>query len=166
MTRSKRGPGAGSRRRDRLIREREHDIYKARSKLPEPTACPECGAVYQKGRWQWITPNPSAHETLCPACRRIHDRCPAGYLTLDGSFLPEHEAEILHLAHNVEAREKGLHPMRRIIAVEKQGEAVLVTTTEMDLARAIGEAIHNAYHGDLNYRYSDETNILHVHWSR
>jgi ABC-type uncharacterized transport system ATPase subunit len=56
--------------------------------------------------------------------------------------------------------------MRRIIAVEKQGEAVLVTTTEMDLARAIGEAIHNAYHGDFNYRYSDETNILHVHWSR
>jgi hypothetical protein len=43
-----------SRRRDRLIREPEHDPYKSRRKLPEPTACPECGAVFREGRWQWV----------------------------------------------------------------------------------------------------------------
>ena len=27
----------------------EHDSYKAKGKLPDPTRCPECGAVYQRG---------------------------------------------------------------------------------------------------------------------
>jgi hypothetical protein len=32
-------------RGDRLIRERIHDPYKMRLKLPDPTLCPDCGAV-------------------------------------------------------------------------------------------------------------------------
>jgi hypothetical protein len=38
-------------RRGRPIREREHDPYKSESKLPEPTVCPQCQAVYHAGRW-------------------------------------------------------------------------------------------------------------------
>ena len=166
MTKSKNTPRATPARRDRLIREHEHDIYKVRTKLPEPTICRQCGVVYHKGRWQWMPPPPSAHETLCPACKRIHDRCPAGYLTLEGSFLQEHENEIRGLACNIEEREKGLHPLRRIMAIEKQGGKILITTTEMDMARAIGDAIHHAYHGELKYAYADEANILYVHWNR
>ena len=43
-------------RRDKLIQERVHDTYKIWGKLPEPTECPDCGAVWHKGRWQWIDP--------------------------------------------------------------------------------------------------------------
>ncbi len=32
-------------RSDRLIKEQVHDPYMSRAKLPEPTVCPECGAV-------------------------------------------------------------------------------------------------------------------------
>jgi len=153
-------------RRDRLIQEYEHDTYKSRAKLPEPTVCSECGAVFHKGRWQWLERPSAAHETLCPACHRIHDRYPGGYLTLGGPFLQQHRDEILHLAHNVEAREKAEHPLRRIMALEERGDTILITTTTMEIARSIGDAVRHAYKGELNYRYTDETNILRVDWTR
>ena len=36
------------------IEEHRHDPYKARHKLPEPTVCSQCGAVFSEGRWQWV----------------------------------------------------------------------------------------------------------------
>lgn len=155
------------RRRDRLLREHEHDTYRLRGKPREPTRCPECGVVYRKGRWQWSTAAPnSAKPMLCPACQRAHDRCPAGFLALTGPFFSEHREEILHLARNIEAREKNLHPLRRIIGLENRDDGVLITTTTMDTARSIGTAVHNAYKGELEYRYTDESNILRVSWRR
>lgn len=153
-------------RRDRLIREHEHDTYKLRAKPHEPTACNECGAVYHKGRWQWLAAPAGAHRALCPACHRIHDRYPGGYLTLGGPFLQQHRDEILHLARNVEAREKAEHPLRRIMALDAQDDDVMITTTDMQMARAIGDAVHHAYHGELDYQYTDEANILRVSWRR
>ena len=40
-------------RRDRLLKELDHDPYHAKMKLEGPTVCTECGAVFQKGRWAW-----------------------------------------------------------------------------------------------------------------
>ena len=166
MGRPQRRKGARKPRRDRLLREREHDPYKSRGKLPGPTACPECGVVFQKGRWQWTERPEGCREALCPACQRVHDRCPAGYLTLSGAFFREHRDEIVQLANNVEAREKNLHPLRRIMAVADQDDGILITTTEMEMARTIGDAIHHAYQGTLDYLYTAESNILRVSWSR
>ncbi len=160
--------GAGKRpaRRDRLIRERNHDTYMARSKYREPTVCPDCGVVYHKGRWQWIARPEGAHATLCPACQRMHDRYPGGFLTLSGEFLAKHRDEIVHLARNVEEREKSQHPLQRIMALEPHNDGILITTTQMEMARAIGDAVHHAYQGELDYRYTDEANILRVSWKR
>jgi NMD protein affecting ribosome stability and mRNA decay len=166
MNNRRRADGFSPVRRDRLIQEFEHDTYKARGKLPEPTRCNGCGAVFHKGRWQWLAPPAGAHETLCPACHRVADRYPGGFLTLAGDFLGAHRDEILHLARNVETREKNQHPLRRVMAIEEQGDNVLITTTDMQLARAIGDAIRHAYQGDIDYRYTAETNILRVSWSR
>jgi hypothetical protein len=159
-------PGSSQVRRDRLLREHIHDTYKMRSKLPEPTACGECGAVFRKGRWEWSSPPPDAHTTLCPACHRVRDKCPAGYLTLSGAFLRDHRDDILHLARNVETREKTAHPLRRVMEIEDADTRTVITTTDMGLARDIGEAIHSAYKGELDYQYTDEANILEVKWSR
>ena len=153
-------------RRDRLIQEYEHDTYKTRSKLPEPTVCKDCGSVFHKGRWQWGEHPANAHETLCPACHRIHDHCPGGFLTLAGPFLTDHRDEILHRVRNVEEREKNQHPLRRIMAVEDDGAGIRITTTDMQLARSLGEAVHQAYKGELDYQYTDEANILRVNWQR
>ncbi len=153
-------------RKDRLIQEHVHDAYQTRSKLPDPTVCPRCGVVYHEGRWQWLRRPSEAHEHLCPACHRIEDRYPAGSVTLTGGFLEIHKQEILNLARNQEALEKGEHALARIIEIIDGDEGVQITTTDPHLARRIGEAVRHAYAGELDFHYADETNLLRVSWTR
>jgi hypothetical protein len=155
-----------ARRKDRLLREHEHDTYRARYKLPEPTACPECGAVYRHGRWQWAPVPPGVHEETCPACHRIRDRCPAGSVTVSGAFAMANRHEIKNLAHNEETRAKMEHPLERLIAIESDDDNIVITTTGAHLARGIGEALRRAYQGTLDFRYVEESPFLRVTWSR
>ena len=150
---------------NRLDQEREHEAYKSTGKLPEPTQCPKCGAVYHKGRWQWLpTPETVAHEVMCPACHRIHDNYPAGFVTLAGQFLAQHREEVLHLVRNEEQRAKAEHPLKRIMAIEDEDGGLLITTTDIHLARRIGEALKNAYQGDLEYQYNAGEKQFRLHW--
>jgi NMD protein affecting ribosome stability and mRNA decay len=153
-------------RRDELRDELVHDAYKAGAKLPSPTRCPDCGAVYRDGRWTWDTAPAGAHETVCPACHRIRDRFPAGYVRVEGPFWRAHRADIEHLVRNREARERAEHPLERVMAVEEEGDSLLITTTDNHLARDIGEALHSAYKGELEYHYNREENLLRVRWRR
>ena len=43
---------------------------------------------------------------------------------------------------------------------------LLVTTTDPHLARRIGEALHHAYKGELDYHYNKEEKLLRVVWRR
>lgn len=155
-------------RRDRLIQERIHDPYKPRGQLAEPSVCSGCGVVYTNGRWQWLAQTPAdAQETLCPACRRMRDRVPAGFLTLSGEFLAEHREEILNLVHNKVEEQRTQHPMKRLMDVTggDEGEVVL-TFTDVHLPRGVGEAIANAYEGELEIKYTDEAGIVRATWRR
>lgn len=154
-------------RRDRRIRERVHDPYKTRRKPKEPAVCPRCAATFHAGRWQWRTESlEGANEALCPACARIEDDYPAGRVTLTGPFSREHRDEILSLAKNQEAKAKGEHPLDRIMAIEEKEGAIVIKTTDTHLPRAIGEALHHAYQGELDYHYNEEEYFLGVKWSR
>lgn len=153
-------------RGDRLLRELVHDPYKSKLKLKEPTICPECGAVYHDGRWKWASRPANAAEHLCPACQRIQDKLPAGFLTLSGQFLKKHQQEILNLVRNVEKREKQEHPLKRIMKIQEEEDGLSITTTDTHLARGIGEALFHAYEGELDYHYTEETNLLRVSWKR
>ena len=148
--------------RDELV----HDTYKAKKGLAEPARCPDCGAVYHSGRWQWGAAPSGAHEDLCPACHRIRDHFPAGYVTLAGEFFVSHRDDLLHLARKREEHEKAEHPLERIMNIEDVEGGVLLTTTGIHLARNIGEAVHAAYKGHLEYHYNKQENLLRVQWSR
>jgi hypothetical protein len=105
-------------------------------------------------------------EAICPACRRIADHCPAGYVEIIGPFFANHRVEILNLIRNVEKQEKHEHPLERIIAITPDQEPLLVTTTGLHLARRIGEALARAYKGDLSFRYADDETSIRVYWQR
>lgn len=153
-------------RHDRLIQEFRHDAYKAKHKPAEPTVCPQCGAVYHEGRWQWLPRPAQAHEEMCPACHRINDGFPAGYVTVVGPFFNSHRDELMHLVKNEEERAKAEHPLKRIMKFEDQEDGTLITTTDIHLARGIGEALHRAYQGELEFHYNEQENLLRVVWER
>lgn len=153
-------------RRDRLLRELDHDPYHSKLKIKEPSVCRECGALFHHGRWTWDEAPEGAHEALCPACQRVRDRVPAAFLTVSGDFPAAHRDEITNLIHNYAERERAEHPLKRIMGSEKQDEGTVYTFTDAHLARGIGEALHDAYEGELDYQYTKEEIMLRVTWSR
>jgi NMD protein affecting ribosome stability and mRNA decay len=153
-------------RTDRLIRERNHDPYKAKGKLSEPTTCPECKAVFARGRWQWLAVA-GANEELCPACRRIREKVPAGILTMSGEFFSEHRDEIMKILHNKVNAENTQHPLKRIMDLKHQPDgSVIVTFTDTHLPRGVGKAVERAYQGALDIQYTREAGIVRVSWER
>jgi len=75
----------------------DEDPYRRTAKPPEPTVCPKCQAVFTEGRWAWSKPPQEAASQLCPACQRIQDAFPAGYVTIRGEFIKDHRDEIVAL---------------------------------------------------------------------
>ena len=154
-------------RKDRLIHEHIHDPYQSRRKLEEPTVCPQCSAVYRQGRWQWAESWPlDSHQKTCPACQRMADDCPAGELTIRGAYLRDHKQEILNLIQHEEGDEKSLHPLHRIMKQTEGPDTLVIQTTDLHLPHRLGEALHNAHHGQLDLHYDEEGYFLRVHWSR
>ena len=158
--------GFQSIRRDQLRPEREHDSYKLQRKLPEPAVCPDCGAVYHAGHWQWKERPADATEVVCAACHRIRDHFPAGFVHIEGPFFQGHRDEVTSLLQHHESHAKAEHPQERIIAIEDTPDGALVTTTDIHLARNLGEALHDAYQGELEFHYNDAEKLLRVHWWR
>ena len=153
-------------RREQLMDEIREDSYREDAKLPEPTRCPKCGATYRRGRWTWNAAPEDAHAHTCPACQRIADEFPGGYVTLKGEFLPEHRTEILNLVKARETRAKEEHPLQRIMAVESVAGGIVVKTTDAHLARGIAMAVQEAFKGTLDMRYNKGENLLRATWKR
>jgi NMD protein affecting ribosome stability and mRNA decay len=153
--------------------ERQGDTYRRKSrkvevKLPDVTVCPGCEAVFRGGRWRWpklAGPSGTRRET-CPACRRIRDRYPAGEVTLRGEFARAHREELLARVRNLELKEKSKRPLNRLMEIRDTGDALVVTTTDVHLAHAIGAALFQAYRGSLHAPWAEEGDLLRVSWER
>lgn len=151
---------------DRQLAEEHKDPYRPKTKLPEPTVCPQCALVYHDGHWQTLARPDGAHESVCPACRRINDRFPAGYVTLESDFVKQHRDELIKLARTTEQRERDQHPLQRIMEIKDDGNRIDITTTDIHVARRIGEAIQSAYEGELDINYGPEDYVVRIGWSR
>lgn len=169
MTQQHIDPGFRPIRRDQLREEYEHDSYRQLRKPAEPAVCLVCGASFHAGRWQWGERIKNSAEVICPACQRIRDDFPAGYVYIGGDFFMTHRDEILALIEHHAQKEKGEHPLARIMAINDDGSGrrgIVITTTDIHLARDIGDALHNAYQGKLDFHYNAGDNLVRVHWRR
>lgn len=153
-------------RRDRLVKEKYHDTYREGRKRSELAICSSCNAVYGEGKWTWCDAPEGTLKVLCPACQRIADNYPAGYVELKGLFLEKRREEILNLVKNEQKLESGEHPMEKIMEIKPEVDHMLITTTGVHMARRIGEAVARAYQGDLNFTYGDNEKTIRVVWVR
>ncbi len=153
-------------RNDRLIKERRKDVYMNNNALTEPSHCTGCGAVYINGRWTWNEAENKSYKTICPACKRIEDKYPAGYIEIKGKFFDEHSEEISNLILNTEKLENKAHPMERIMKIKKENDRAIVTTTGIHIARRIGEALSRSYQGLFSFQYGEEDKSIRVVWER
>ncbi len=96
----------------------------------------------------------------------MRDDFPAGYVSLGGPFLHEHLQEIQGLVKHCESDEKALHPLQRIMVIKPADGGVLITTTDVHLARTIAERVHGAYQGTLEFSYNKAENLLRASWTR
>ncbi len=159
-------PGGIVRHGARVYDELRHDPYEAKGKYREPARRGDCGAVFHRGRWSWGEARAGAQEVLCPACHRIRDKLPAGTLTLEGAFVDAHREELARPAFNEETREKAEHPLHRIMAIDEGPARLGVSTTDIHLARRIGEAVRHAYQGELELEYGKNKYSLRARWRR
>jgi NMD protein affecting ribosome stability and mRNA decay len=140
------------------------DPYQRQQKLNDHTVCPQCGAVYLHGRWQSARKPKAGHEALCPACRRVNDKLPAGIVKLHGALGRNQIDEIVSLARHQEAAEKGEHPLNRIISIDENADGIVISTTDTHLPRRIGEAVKRAFHGTLDEHFDEGGYFVRVTW--
>ncbi|MBC7473399.1 MAG: ATPase [Candidatus Sericytochromatia bacterium] len=153
-------------RKGESIKEAKHDPYMLKEKYPDPSVCETCNVVFTKGiyKWEKIIPE-NANKIKCPVCKRIWDDFEGGSLVLEGEFLDKHKEEIMNLINSTAKLEGQTHPLERIIEIKNIDNKLEVRTTYEHLARRLGDAIHRAYKGDLNYTYSDDK-YIRASWRR
>ncbi len=169
MKRSKlppQNPAAGRRIAGHAQQDHILDPYERQRKPREGTRCPQCGVFFKEGRWQWAPSPEAAHEELCPACRRINDKFPAGIVTLKGAFARAHRDEMIRVARNQEEAEKGEHPLNRIMGIEQSEDGAVITTTDIHLPRRIGETLERSFHGALEIAFEEDGYFVRVDWTR
>ncbi|MBI2765886.1 MAG: HPF/RaiA family ribosome-associated protein [Chloroflexi bacterium] len=161
-------------RHETIVPEAGHDPYRLLEEPPAGAACGVCGLVYRDGRWAWrggartLKPPPGgpAGAVLCPACRRIHDSYPAGIVTLRGGWLATHLGEVLDVIRVNADLELQEHPQNRLMTLDTHDGEVEVTTTGIHLARRIGDALRDAYKGQLAVDYLQDAEQVRVTWTR
>ena len=135
--------------------------------------CRECRSVYAGQRWelesqaaQDLAKAECVSDTLCPACQKIRDRMPGGIVNLSGEFLGRHEEEIVNLLHHENNQAMHINPLERIMDIEHSDGNLLIYTTNEKLAQKLGRAVHKAYSGTVEYKWSKGTKLARVNWHR
>jgi NMD protein affecting ribosome stability and mRNA decay len=155
------------RRYDRILKEDIHDTYQQRQKLSGPARCSDCGALFADGRWAWSDDEHAEEEKLlCPACCRIRDEHPAGELRISGGFANAHREEIRNLVTGLAETQAREHPLKRIMKIGADDDGLIVTTTDIHLPHQMGHALHDAFKGEFDVHYDDESYFARVEWRR
>ena len=149
-----------------IVRQNQNDVYREKEKPPAHTVCMKCGSVFQNGRWGWESAESAMGTEICPACRRIRDRLPAGQVDIKGAFYKQHAQEVLNRVRNIENLEKGRHPLERIMTIRQDAESATIATTGIHLARRIGEGISDSFNGKLKVTYLRKGDSVRVYWER
>jgi len=153
--------------------QRSTDIYQQKTGAKETAICSRCGTLYRDKRWimdeaekDRLRGKSDVPAIVCPACQRMADGNPAGVVTFSGSYLLEHEDDILNTVKATEARSRAKNPLGRIMEISQEANVLTVSTTEDKLAQKLGREVYRAHKGELNYSWSHDLHFVRVNWKR
>lgn len=151
---------------------RSTDVYLPKEGM-QVSYCTKCGVIYREKRWFMdpvelfrLKEDPSVGTIVCPACQKMADNVPGGFLTLSGEYLRKHEHEILELIKNTEEKARNKNPLGRIMEISQEGDVLTILTTIDKLAEKLGKEVFKAHSGELNYQWSHGENYVRVYWKR
>jgi len=132
----------------------------------EPVLCERCGAVFAKRVWRRSAASRPAPASLaaiewrtCPACEQVANEEWMGRLVVRGRLAAEQEDAIRKRLRNVAGRAEFTQPERRIVSVERSGDALEVLTTSQKLAHRLGHELEKAFGGRSRYKWSDDGSL-------
>jgi NMD protein affecting ribosome stability and mRNA decay len=149
------------------------DPYIPEEGPPALSLCESCHALYHNKRWyldveafEAAKAGGDFHWATCPACQKIAERYPEGVVTLRGDYVWDHEEEIRNILKHEEERAMAKNPLQRIIRMEREGNDLVIETTEEKLAEHLGRALHKSHQGDLKVSWTEEHSVCRVTWER
>ncbi len=149
------------------------DPYIPEEGRKEPSLCSSCQALYRNKRWTLdpkafaeLKDSADANWVTCPACQKIAESYPEGIVTLRGGYLWDHEEEIRNILKNEETKAMAKNPLERIIRVAREGDELVIETTEQKLAEHLGRALHKSHQGELKVSWTEEHSVCRVTWER
>jgi len=149
------------------------DPYQTEDTVKEPAICQKCNAVYQGKHWQFdgekaesLQHSSQVMWVTCPACTKIEDHYPEGFMTLKGDYLWAHEEEIRNLLRNEAEAVMNTNPLSRIMQIKADNGALVIETTEQKLAEHLGRSLTAAHSGELNVQWSKAPKVCRVEWER
>jgi 5-methylcytosine-specific restriction endonuclease McrA len=139
-------------------------------RLREPTACERCGAIFMKRSWRQdhkvtLALLDRAAWTVCPACEQAKAKMGQGRVLVRGKFALANEEAVRARIRNVAARAGFTQPSRRVVSVDREGDALEVLTTSQKLAHRIVNELKKAFRGRATFNWSDDGTLLAV-WRR
>ncbi len=88
-----------------------------------------------------------------------------GILKISGSFLLDHEEEILSLIKK-EGKLAEERNQTKVTKIEKADDGIRVETSDHNLAMRIGKALNHAYKGEHAYKFREGEKFAEVTWRR
>ena len=102
---------------------------------------------------------------MCPACEQAKRKEGQGRILVRGRFALAHEDDIRARIRNVAARAGYTQPQRRVVSVDREGDALEVLTTSQKLAHRIVIELKKVFRGRATFDWSDDGTLLAT-WRR
>lgn len=89
-----------------------------------------------------------------------------GIIRISGSFLLDHEEDIVSLVKHQGKQASEKNPGHKVTRIDKTNGGITVETSDHNLAMKIGKALCRAYKGEHQYKFREGEKFVEVDWRR
>lgn len=89
-----------------------------------------------------------------------------GIIKISGSFLLDHEEEIVNLVKHEGKLAEEKNPLHRVSKIEKANGGLVAEVTDHNLTLHIGKRLVSAYKGAHQYKFLKGEKFVEVDWRR